>query len=141
MATNPYETYKNARIQTANQGRLIVMLYEGAIRFSKEALKAIQDKKYDVANNRIVRAEDIVTELLVSLDYEKGGDIAKKLASIYIYMNQQLLEANITKSSGPLEVVINLMSDLKESWEKIAGTMTGTDNQDMDRIGSINIKG
>ena len=128
---NPYETYKQTQIQTANQGRLIVMLYEGAIKFLNSAIAAIKEKKYDEANNNIIRAEDIVTELLVSLDYEKGGDIAKKLASIYIYINQQLLEANITKTIQPIEVVVQLMMDLKESWEQIADQTTETDQIDM----------
>lgn len=138
---NPFETYKKASVQTANQGKLIVMLYDGAIRFTKAALEDIKEKKIESGHRNIVRAEDIVTELLLSLDYEKGGEIAKKLASIYIYVNEQLLEANITKKSEPLELVIRLMSDLRESWAKISGQMTDSDTTDMDRRGGLNISG
>jgi len=139
MYNNPYETYKQTEIQTANQGKLILMLYEGALKFSNAAIVAINEKKYDIANNNITRTEDIVTELLVSLDYDKGGDIAKKLASIYIYINQQLLEANITKTADPIKVVIGLMSDLKQSWEQIASQVTETDQIDMNH--SVDLSG
>lgn len=139
MYNNPYETYKKTEIQTANQGKLIVMLYEGALKFANAAIVAIDEKKYDIANNNITRTEDIVTELLVSLDYDKGGDIAKKLASIYIYINQQLLEANITKTVEPIKVVIGLMSDLKQSWEQIASQTTETDKIDMNH--SVDLSG
>jgi flagellar protein FliS len=138
---NPFETYKKTSVQTANQGKLIVMLYDGAIRFAKAALEDIKNKKIESAHKNIVRAEDIVTELLLSLDYEKGGDIAKKLASIYIYVNEQLLEANITKKGEPLELVVRLMSDLRESWAKISGQITDSDTTDMDRRGGLNISG
>jgi flagellar protein FliS len=138
---NPYETYKKAQVQTANQGKLIVMLYDGAIRFTKAAVEAIKESKLEAAHRNIVRAEDIVTELLLSLDYDKGGDIAKKLASIYIYVNEQLLEANITKKVDPLNLVIKLMNDLRESWAKISGQMTDADGTDMDKKGGLNISG
>ncbi len=138
---NPYETYKKAQVQTANQGKLIVMLYDGAIRFVKAAIEAVGNNKLESAHRNIVRAEDIITELLLSLDYDKGGDIAKKLASIYIYVNEQLLEANITKKNEPLELVIKLMSDLRESWAKISGQMTEADSFDMDKKGGLNISG
>jgi flagellar secretion chaperone FliS len=138
---NPYETYKKAQVQTANQGKLIVMLYDGAIRFAKASTEAIKNNKLEAAHRNIVRAEDIITELLLSLDYDKGGDIAKKLASIYIYVNEQLLEANITKKAEPLELVIKLMSDLRESWVKISGQMTDADSFDMDKKGGLNISG
>jgi flagellar secretion chaperone FliS len=140
-AHNPYETYKKTQVETATQGHLIVMLYEGAIKFTKAALDSIKSKKVEQAHKSIIRAEDIVTELLLCLDYEKGGDIAKKLASIYIYVNQQLLEANITKKTEPLELVIRLMSELKESWEKISNRMTDSDSRDMDKKGGLNISG
>lgn len=134
------DAYKTTQIQTANQGRLIVMLYEGVIRFCHQAIDAIRRRRYDEANNNLVRAEDILTELLLSLDYDQGGDIAKKLASIYIYLNQQLLEANITKTIPPIETVIRLMSDLKDSWEKIANKAPPSDPSDSSK-GGLNITG
>jgi flagellar secretion chaperone FliS len=138
---NPYESYKKTQIQTANQGKLIVMLYDGAIKFAKAAIDAIKNKKIEVSHKNIMRTEDIITELLLSLDYERGGEIAKKLASIYIYLNQQLLEANITKKKEPLEIVVRLMSDLRESWDKISNKSTENDLIDMDKKTGLNISG
>jgi flagellar protein FliS len=135
------EAYKATQVQTAGQGKLIVMLYDGAIRFCRQAVESIKKKKYDSANTEIVRAEDIVTELLLALDYDQGGEVAKKLASLYVYFNQQLLEANITKTIEPLEIVIKLMSDLRESWEKIAAKSTPNDSLDMEKKGGLNISG
>jgi len=138
---SPYDSYKKAQVQTANQGKLIVMMYDGAVKFMRSAVESIKHKKYDQAHKNIVRAEDIITELLLALDYDKGGEIAKKLASLYIFFNQQLLEANIAKSAEPIETVVKLMSELRESWDKISGKATDNDATDMDKKGGLNISG
>jgi len=138
-ASKAYEEYKKTQIETASQGKLVLMLYDGVIKFCHQAIDAIKTKKYDKANNAIIRAEDIITELLLALDYDKGKDIAKKLASIYVYLNQQLLEANITKTIEPIELVIKLMGELRESWEKILQKFPG--QSEPSQNGGLNISG
>lgn len=120
--TNPVQTYKETQIKTANQLKLVVMLYDGAIRHLNEALDCIQagHKKYDAFNRHIVAAQEILSELMGSLDFDKGGSLAKNLLSLYMFMNQRLLDANIQKDVRLVEEVKKYLSDLREAWEQIS---------------------
>lgn len=117
---NTFDAYKDTEISTATQGKLIVMLYEGAIRFLKSATENLNPKSYDKVNDQIIKSQDIITELMLSLDMEGGGDIAKNLFSIYVYMKRRLLEANIQKDKGVIDEVINLLEQLKGAWDEVA---------------------
>ena len=122
--TDGYQKYKQVEINTASQNRLVVMLYDGAIKFLEEACNSM-DKKHgtEQAHNNIVKAQEIIYELLASLNYE-AGEIANRLASIYTYMNQKLTEGNISKTKPPVLEVIKYLKELKEAWavveEKVA---------------------
>ncbi|MFN3245729.1 MAG: flagellar export chaperone FliS, partial [Leptonema sp. (in: bacteria)] len=78
-----YDVYKDTEIQTADQGKLILMLYDGAIRFLNIAIDNMDYRKYDIVNNNIIKAQDIITELMLSLNMDQGGEIAKNLFNIY----------------------------------------------------------
>lgn len=114
--TDGYQKYKQVEINTAPQNRLVVMLYDGAIKFLEEAC-AYMDKKHgtEQVHNNIVKAQEIIYELLSSLNYE-AGEIANRLASIYTYMNQKLTEGNISKTKPPVLEVIKYLKELKEAW-------------------------
>ncbi|MCB1172703.1 MAG: flagellar export chaperone FliS [Leptospiraceae bacterium] len=114
------EAYKSTEIGTANQGKLIVMLYDGAIRFLGIAMDHMEPRSYDTVNNNIVKAQDIITELMLSLNMEDGGEIAQNLFNIYAYLKKRLLEANMQKDSTILGEVVKLMSELREAWDEIA---------------------
>lgn len=118
--SNPYNQYKQTQISTATQGRLIVMLYEGAIKFLTIAKENMTPKKYEVVNMNIQKAQDIISELMTSLNMDQGGEIAKNLLSLYIYFKKRLLEANMKKDADILDEVLKLMTQLCDSWEKIA---------------------
>ena len=113
-----YKNYKEVEIETASGLKLVVMLYAGAIKFLNIAKEAIYQKKLDVANNNIIKAQDIITELMTSLNFE-AGEIAHNLYSLYIYMNRRLLEANIEKNAEIISEVIKLLTILKEAWEEL----------------------
>jgi len=119
---NPLKAYKETNIRTASQGKLIVMLYEEAIRQLDLAIQELENKtrKLDIVHNSIVKAQDIVTELMVSLDFEKGGEIAKNLLGLYLFFNRQLMEANVRKDSAMLRDVRKLLQELKDAWAQIA---------------------
>lgn len=120
MQSNAHSHYKENQILTASQGQLIVMLYEGAIKFLKLSLENITDKKkFDVVNNNLIKAQDIITELMLSLNFE-AGDVANKLYSLYIYFNRRLIEANINKDPEPIKEVLKHLIELNESWVQIA---------------------
>lgn len=117
---NSYEAYKNTEVSTANQGKLIVMLYDGAIRFLRIAEENMDHRTYDVVNTNIIKAQDIITELMVSLNMEAGGEIAENLFNLYAYMKKRLLEANIEKSPSIVKEVLGHLEKLKGAWEEVA---------------------
>ncbi len=115
-----YDPYKSNEISTMSQGKLVVMLYEGAIRFANTAIENMTPRKYEIVNRNIIKSQDIITELMTSLNMEEGGKIAEDLLSLYIYMKKRLLEANVQKDSKILKEVVRILSELKGSWEEIA---------------------
>ena len=128
-SNNGYEKYKKVDVSTASQNRLIVMLYDGAIKFLETACAAM-DKKHgtEEAHNNIVKAQEIIYELLSSLNYD-AGDIAHRLASIYTYMNQKLTEGNISKTKPPLLEVIRYLKELKTAWEGVEEQMSKANSE------------
>lgn len=121
---NPYAQYKNTQIQTATPGQLILLLYEGGIKFCKLAKVSIEENNIMNANNYIIKAQDIVSELMNSLDMKSGIDIANNLYSLYDYMLTKLIDANLKKNIDDLEEVQKLLEELRDSW-KIAVKNTG----------------
>ena len=121
-ATDPVQAYRETQIKTANQIKLIVMLYDGAIRHLSLALEELAGghEHYDRVNNHIVAAQDIVSELMASLDFERGGEIARGLFSIYSYANRRLLDGNVRKDRAPLEEVKRLLAELRDAWAGIS---------------------
>ncbi len=108
--------YAERTVDTATPAKLVEMLYSGAINFLSQAAKAISEKNYDIANEKIMRVEDIIMELNVSLDMDKGGEISKNLRALYNYMYKQLLEANTKKDVSVLEECKSYLHDLRETW-------------------------
>ncbi|MCB1137704.1 MAG: flagellar export chaperone FliS [Leptospiraceae bacterium] len=113
-----YDAYKDTEIQTANQGKLIVMLYDGAIRFLRIAQENLNPRTYDVANTNIIKAQDIITELMLSLNMD-AGEVAQNLFNLYAYMKKRLLEANMAKDGEIITEVIKLIEPLKTAWEEV----------------------
>lgn len=113
------DTYKETAITTQSKGRLIVMLYDGAIKFMKQAIIEIQNENWSEKGKFITKAQDIINELNNVLDMESGGEIATNLRSLYFYMNRKLNEANANKDPQILEEVIKLMEELNQSWKAI----------------------
>jgi flagellar protein FliS len=115
-----FEAYKKIQIGTANQGKLIVMLYDGAIKFVNIAINAVDEKKYDIVCNNLLRAQRIIDELTFTLDFNKGGEIAQNLMKIYQYMNNRLVEGNVKKDPEILREVVRYLESLRNAWNEIA---------------------
>ena len=126
--SNAYNAYQKTNINTASQGRLVVLLYEGIIKQLTTALTYIgKDGKIVPGNIEkygicIQKAQAIITELQVSLDMEKGGDIARNLMSLYVFFNEELLAANINHDKAKIEFVLKMTDELAESWRVIANS-------------------
>lgn len=117
---NGYEKYLETAVETASPARLIVMLYDGALRFINEAIHAIQARNYEHQNYAFQHAQRILAELISSLDFEKGGEIAENLFRLYTYMYNQLVEANLQDSVERAQHVMQLLSELREAWDTVA---------------------
>jgi flagellar protein FliS len=113
---NPFSQYVDNQINTATPERLIVLAYDGAIRFAKAGLEAMKAHTLDVQSANIGKAQAIITELIVSLDDKASSELAASLASLYSYMFDRLTEANIHDNIGAIEEVISLLSDLRSAW-------------------------
>jgi len=116
---NAYQKYKKVQAETANPGKLLLMLYQGCIKFLRLAKLSIENENIEDANNYIIRSQNIINELMNTLDMEKGGQIAENLYNLYEFMNSQLLEANIKKELEPVQVVENLMIELLDAFNQI----------------------
>ena len=123
-----YSAYQNTNIKTASQGKLIVLLYEAAIRNLNSASTLIYDenkiKACDIEkfSTFIQKTQAIITELQVSLDMEKGGDIAKNLMSLYVYFNSELMDVSINHTKEKITFVLNMLNELLEAWKQAANS-------------------
>lgn len=113
-----YQKYKNQSVQTASREKILLMLYEGAIRFMKLAVQACENKDIAGRGLNIGRAFDIVIELNNTLDHKVGGDIAANLEQLYMYITEQLTQANIKGDKAHLENAIKVMEVLYTGWQE-----------------------
>jgi flagellar protein FliS len=112
--------YKQQSILTAPPERLVVMLYDGALRFLFQAAAAMRDDKAALSDEKLGRAEAIVDHLLGTLDMS-AGEIASNLEGIYVFCKRLMMEARFDRDAGKLEKVHELLGELRESWAQIAG--------------------
>ncbi|MCL2130265.1 MAG: flagellar export chaperone FliS [Treponema sp.] len=125
--TNAISSYRETRVKTASQGQLIIMLYDEAVKHLDRALDLLdlnsRGKKnpanIEKISKAILKTQEIITELTVSLDFEQGGEIAKNLFSLYTWYNKELLESNIHHDIKRINEVRNQLADLKGAWMEI----------------------
>jgi len=135
MIRNPYQQYRATKVETAGSVDLVVMLYQGAVKFVRLGIDALDRADSQAAHTNFVRAQDIVAELMSSLDREKGGAIASQLASVYDYCFRRLILANVKRDRDAAREVIGILRDLGTAWQQIAvqqrqaGTMVGPRTQ------------
>lgn len=127
-----YNAYREIGVKTASQGKLVVMLYEAAVSNLEKAIALVDDNNKIKASNTeqfgiyIQKVSDIISELEVSLDMDRGGDIAKNLLSLYIWFNQRLLECSISHNKKMLSDIFKMLSDLRDSWVLAANSTANT---------------
>lgn len=115
MAVNPYETYKNQSIMLASREELTLMLYNGCARFIQRASMAIDESNIQETHENIIRAQNIISELMNTLNMEY--EISRNLMSLYTYMIERLIDANIKKDKSILDEVLEMITSLAETWE------------------------
>ncbi len=111
--------YKKAAVTTKDQGTLILMLYDGAIRFLKTAIIKLNNQDLEKAHHYIVKAKNIVSELMTSLKEDDNNKVASDLKSLYTYMFNRLIDANIQKDVAYIYEVQELLEELREGWRGV----------------------
>lgn len=114
LITSPYDKYRQSSVQTSNPAQLVIMLYDGAIRFVKTAIDGLAQKDNEKTSLNLGKAQTIISELMSTLD--RSYDIAKNLHSLYEYTNYLLVEANIRKDVAKAEEAVGYLTDLRETW-------------------------
>lgn len=111
--------YREEHVSGLSQKELILMLYDGAIKFASSAKEAIARKDFPSSYKAIVKARDVVTELLCILNVEQGGEVALNLRRLYVYMIGRLTEANFTHEIPLLDNVIAILGNLRSAWAEL----------------------
>lgn len=115
-SSNAYNTYKTNSVNYASREQLLLMLLDGAVKFSKIGRQAIIDKNVPKAHENIVKTQNIFYELMATLNVQQGGEWASKLMSVYDFIAMKLTEANIKKDSDIMNEIIPLIEDIRNTW-------------------------
>ncbi len=113
------DSYRKTQIETANPATLILMLFDRAIVLLDKAKKEILEKDYEQKGYSLTKAYDIITELTVSLDVEKGGEIATSLKQLYSFVMREILDADKNLNTNAIDNARKVVSELRESWASI----------------------
>lgn len=128
---NPWQSYRQVATKTATPGQLVLMLFNGALRFLDKALIGFDlDDPLDsnlAINNNILKAQEILRELNMSLNMEKGGEFAATMRRLYNYYDLQLSQSNLQKDPAGVQLVIRLLSVIRGAWaEMLSGNSANT---------------
>ncbi|MEJ5300846.1 MAG: flagellar export chaperone FliS [Thermodesulforhabdaceae bacterium] len=118
--THPIDAYRKTKLETIDPLKLIVMCYEAIIKDLQDAKKFHQERNIEGSYDKVRHAQDLITELLVGLDYERGGEIAVNLGRIYNFVLRQLITVNTRTKPEYYDPLIRIMESLKEAWDQIA---------------------
>jgi flagellar protein FliS len=116
MNTYGQRQYKHTQVTTVDKGRLIVLLYEGAINFLRQAKESVETGDIAAKSNNINRALDIIAELNQSLNMNEGGEISSNLRKLYLFWSEHLIQAKIRKDTKHIDDVIGMLNSLNEAW-------------------------
>jgi flagellar protein FliS len=119
MSTMPsYNKYLETSIQTATPAQLLLMLYDGAIRFCRQAINEINAGQLENANLYLQKTQNIIDEFIITLD--RKSPLSESLLMLYEYFKVRLTEANMKKSPEPAEEILGYLVELKENWAQAA---------------------
>ncbi|WP_042350830.1 flagellar export chaperone FliS [Bacillus massiliigorillae] len=117
VMNNPYKTYEQNTVNTASPGELTVMLYNGCLKFISKAKQAIEEMKYEDRNLNIQKAQNIIRELMVTLNMDI--DVSKNMIILYEYIFDRLTEANIHNDMRALDEATVLVTDFRDTWKQV----------------------
>lgn len=114
---NPYEKYRENSIMTASPGEITLMLFEGCWKFLKKAKIALEEKDIQESHNNLIKAQDIVVELIESLDF--NYEISHNLFKVYEFVYEELIQINVTKDAKRIDPIIDIMYGYYETWKEV----------------------
>lgn len=144
------KAYQKAAVSTLDQKKMIVLLYDGAIKFLSIAMNKMNGGDAYEAHTNLIRGKSIVAELLASLDMDAGGDIAINLQRLYAYMFNTLIDANMKRDVNRVQEVIELLKQLREAWKAVEspkqasagpGNADSAETAEQGRTSKINVRG
>lgn len=112
-----HQVYQNNAVNTASPSELTLMLYNGCIKFIKQAMKDIDGDQFEAKNKNIQKAQNIILELMVTLNMEV--DISNQFMSLYEYMHHRLTEANTQHDKAALEEVLSFVIEFRDTWKQV----------------------
>lgn len=118
MHAQVYDQYRKTTVETMSPAKLLLMLYDGALNNLRNAQKAIAEKDFPQAHKQLIRTQDIVTELMTTLNMDIP--ISRQLFSLYDYIQQRLIDANINKDSSIIDEVYHFISELRDAFAQAA---------------------
>ncbi len=116
---NPYKKYQKTQVTTASREKVLLMLYEGAIKFTKQAKAAMNAGKVGEKGTYISKSTAILSELMATLDFKSGGQIAVDLENLYVFMIDKLIEGNINNDQECLDHVEKILMTLYQAWKDV----------------------
>ncbi|MCA9766041.1 MAG: flagellar export chaperone FliS [Carnobacterium sp.] len=116
---NVSNVYKQNQILNATPKKLVVMLYEGAIKNLKLAELSAAEKKIEQTSNALIKAQDIIQELMATLDFKNGGEVAESLNQLYDYFITELINANRSKDPESIKKIRIPLEELRDTWLEI----------------------
>lgn len=127
MITSPYDKYRQSSVQTSSPAQLLLMLFDGVIRFGKAAIEGVDSVDYAKVNTNLGKAQTIVYELMATLD--QSYEVSNGLYSLYDYINSLFIQANIKKKKEPIEEALGYLLELRQSFAEAAKMTAGQDLQ------------
>ena len=131
LSNNPWQSYRRIATETASPGQLVLMLYEGAIKFLEKSLTGFEltdPREFNqTVNNNLLRAGAILSELNLRLDMERGGEVSENFRRLYHYLIRRVNEANLKKSKKPIEEVLRHLLVHRDSWAEMLARGPATD--------------
>lgn len=117
------QEYQKAAVNGASPLQLIILLYDGALKFMQSGRKAMEEGNRDLQNASLQKAQKVLMELMSCLDMKQGGEISKNLLSLYSYVLNELVMANMTDDRDGVDRGIKVLTDLRESWREIQSSL------------------
>ena len=117
------KSYQAIAVTTASPGNLVLMLFDGALRFLSTATFGFEcediSKRNEVIHNNLIKTQNILRELQCSLDMKAGGEFSTRMFALYDYMIEELRKANMSKDKAPIEIVTRLLGEIRDAWAQM----------------------